>query len=282
MQKQETKRQHLLPEFYLKQWADQATLAPSKTPAVWVISKDGQRRFARNPGQSHFWLEFFYDVISVKGERCQAIEQALGQIESAVTPVIRDKIPNKEPLYPDEVAAIDLFVASTFMRTGRKKKSLMEFVTARSRIEKDWAAAYNKPIPDTSLNEHNAHPFAVSTAIEAVTEEVAKMGHAVFIAPEGKSFVTSDDPCVWVADGPVGLRNITIQVSLPLSPTHLLLISHSPVSGYLQATNEDMDEMNYRSISRCDEHFIATSRDFVMPSSNSGSSFALAALLGAQ
>lgn len=254
-------KQHLLPEFYLEQWVDRATVGPKKTPMVWVIAKDGQRGELKAVGKSVFYRHYFYDLLSNTGKRDQSLENTLSKIESASAKVIKERIPNKEALDQDEADAIDLFVACMFMRTERKRKSVRDFVLTKSRIEKDYAQEYGKSIPDTSLDEDNAHPFAVFTAIEVISAEIMAMGHVVLVAPEGHFFVTSDDPCVWAANGPVGLRNPTITITLPLSPSHLLHISRTAASGYLDATDQDVDEMNRRTILGSEKYFISSLRE---------------------
>lgn len=79
------RKQHILPKSYLKYWVDPSTLALKKTPMVWTISKDGQRGDLKSSGESIFWRDYFYDLISVNGERNQVLENSLSKIENAIT-----------------------------------------------------------------------------------------------------------------------------------------------------------------------------------------------------
>jgi hypothetical protein len=102
------RRQHLLPENYLKHWIDPATIGQNKTPMVWAISKDATRRQPKPLASGHFWREYFYDLISTTGERRQAR-------------IVAKQIVHKQQLGRDEVEVVDLFVACLFMRTERMK-----------------------------------------------------------------------------------------------------------------------------------------------------------------
>jgi hypothetical protein len=85
--------------------------------------------------------------------------------------------------------------------------------------------------------EHNAHAHAIYDGVLFISDELAKMSHNVFIAPAGKAYLTSDTPCVWQsALGFTGLANPLLEITLPLTPRHLLHISKTiPSSGYMDA-----------------------------------------------
>jgi hypothetical protein len=252
----------LLPESYLMHWVDPATTAPGKTPMVWIISKDMKSRAAKPPAAGHFWRDYFYDLVSLTGERHQGLENLLGKIEGSVANITRRCIPNKQPLGHDEAEAINFFVACMFMRTEKVRESILSAVSAMGRIERDHAAIQGLPIPDNSIRERNAHAHAIYDGLLFISDHLEGMSHNIFIAPTGRSYVTSDTPCVWqAAAGPLGLINPMLEITLPLTPEHVLHISKTiPTSGYVEAPAFSVDQANWDTIHQCREYFIANSQ----------------------
>jgi hypothetical protein len=72
------RKQHILPESYLKRWVDADTLAPGKTPMVWTFTKDAKRKQLKPPASGYFWRHYFYDLVSVSDERRQNLEKGVG------------------------------------------------------------------------------------------------------------------------------------------------------------------------------------------------------------
>lgn len=255
------RKQHILPESYLKHWVDPSTKVAGKTPMVWTFSKDAKRRQMKPPARSCFWRDYFYDVISASGERRQDLENLLGRIEGCMDRIVSQRILPKQPLDRAECEELDFFVACMFMRTERMKDSVVSGISAMARIEQAHAQAYGKPIPDTSVMVQNAHAHAIYAGVLFITEEMGKMSHTVFIAPEGKVYLTSDTPCTWQAPiGVAGFANPTLEITLPLTPRHLLHISKThPASGYIDSPDFLVDERNSQAIRECREYFVANS-----------------------
>ena len=247
----------MLPESYLKRWIDPATL--SEKPSVWIVSKDGKDAKLRSPANAHFWREYFYDLTSVTGERSQVVEDTLGKIEGWTSAITVERLDQKVPVEPSEAEAMDLFVGCMRARTEQFKHGVQSFAEAKARIEREHAAAYGLPIPANDVSVQNAHAFSVLTALEFVPKEISSWTHEVFIAPAGNFFVTSDNPCVWAAImGPPGLRNRFLEISLPLSPKHLLLVSKEPrPSAYREIPDDLVDYLNWRTIRHCGEYFVS-------------------------
>jgi Protein of unknown function (DUF4238) len=254
-------KQHILPESYLKHWVDAATTVAGKTPMVWKFTKDAKRKQLKPPASGHFWREYFYDLISTSGERRQNLENLLGKIEGSMARIVDQRILQKQPLSQVESEELDLFVACMFMRTERMKDTVTSAVSAIARIEKSHAETHGKPIPDTSVMEHNAHPHAVYEGILVITEELKKMSHNVFVAPMNKVYLTSDTPCAWQAPlGVAGLVNPMLEITLPLTSRHLLHISKTiPTSGYIDAPDFWVDQRNWETIRQCRSYFVANS-----------------------
>jgi len=256
------RRQHILPESYLLNWVDPATTAPKKTPMVWVFSKDCKSSYPKPPAAGHFWREYFYDLVGKSGERRQDLENLLGRIEGAVAALTRKCITQKQPLDTQEAANLDLFIACMFMRTEKMHDSIMSGVNALARIERVHALAHGRPAPDTETYRRNAHAHAIYDGVLLISDYLSKMPHNVFIAPPGKSYLTSDTPCLWQATlGQPCLENPTFEISLPLTPKYLLHISKTmETSGYLDALGYMVDQTNWELVRASREYFISSSK----------------------
>jgi hypothetical protein len=242
-------------------WVDPATAVPNKTPMVWVFTKHLKSHYPKAPAAGHFWRDYFYDLVSGSGERRQDIENLFGRIEGAVADVKRNRIPHKQPLNQEQAEAIDLFVACMFMRTEKMRDSVTSSANALARIERDHAAAHYRPAPETETCQRNAHAFAIYDGILLISKYLAKMSHNLFIAPAGKSYLTSDTPCLWQAAwGRPCLENPTFEISIPLTPKHLLHISKTlEGSGYMDALDYMVDQTNWEMIGTCRDYFVSNS-----------------------
>ena len=255
------RKQHVLPESYLKRWADPATTVPGKTAMVWTISKDGKHKRLKPPASNHFWRDCFYDLTTRCGQHRQDLENLLGSIESSFARIVENLIIPSKPVSHIELQELDLFVAGMSMRTEKMRESISSFASAKARIEKDHAISRSAPPPDTSGNEHNAHALAICEGICFISGRLAAMSHNVFVAPAGKAYVTSDTPCTWRAPtGCVGLANPALEITLPLTPNHLLHVSKVfPLSGSREAEDFWVDLMNWDTIRGARRYFIANS-----------------------
>jgi hypothetical protein len=256
------RRQHILPRCYLKHWFDPDTTGPGEVPMVWAISKDGQQREQKTSGDCLFWKEYFYDLVSKTGERSRGIEDLLSKIEDGYTRVVTQRIPTKQPLNPQEAEAMDYFVVCMFTRTESRKIGTDSWASARARIQREYAEAARQPVPDTTVFEKNAHAFALLHGIEFVPGFLKEMDHKVLTAPQGKFYVTSDDPCVWdAAFGPPGLANRLLTITLPLTPQHLLYLSRDGSgSAYGDALPDMVDTFDWRTIRECQKYFISSTK----------------------
>jgi hypothetical protein len=122
------RKQHILPESYLKHWLDPATKVAGKTPMVWKFTKDKKQKEPKPPAAGHFWRDYFYDLISTSGERRQNLENLLGKIEGSMARIVEQRIFQKHSLNQIESEELDLFVACMFMRTERMKNTVTSAV----------------------------------------------------------------------------------------------------------------------------------------------------------
>jgi Protein of unknown function (DUF4238) len=258
-QKQLKREQHILPKCYLKRWLDRI---PNRNPVIWVNSKDGSSQSPKTLGNSLFWREFFYDLASKDGQHDQSVEEALHDTETRFSLLIDKQISRKEPLDRQQARVMDLFAASMSLRTLGFNEKIESFAAAKAHIEAAHARLYGISPPDTDLRRKNAFPMGIVCNWTWLADHLANWNHNLLLAPGGKSFITSDNPCVWFSDvGLACLENDFLEISLPLTPRHLLLISRTlPQSGCGETSGDTVDYFNRRTIRQCHRYWICRTK----------------------
>ncbi len=257
-------RHHFLPQFYLKQWLDPASIGPNLTPYLWKISRDGTRRDRRNPSREDFWIEDANTLESTTGERTERVESLLGRVEGVVAGTLRDCIANRAGLTRDQADALNMFFSSLLVRVPSARAALQAGIEAQARIERETAEANDRPVPDTRLYEANALAHWAHDALVAVLPELDQMVHRIVQAPSGEAFITSDRPAImWAPHGFQGLANPFCEATLPLSPHALLLLTHGDASqsGYVDANTAQVLAFNLRTRLHCADWFISHRRN---------------------
>lgn len=255
---------HFLPEFYLRQWFDPASLGQNRTPCVWKISRDGRTSGRRHPTHRDFAIEDGNMLESVTGERNETTERLLSRVEDILARTLRDAIPQRQALDQDQADAIKMFFSSMLVRVPSARTSLQQGVAAMARIQRETAEANELPAPDTRLFEQNALPHFTHSALVDILPELDKMTYQLLRTPAGESFLTSDRPAIiWSPIGFQGLRNRYCQAWLPLAPQVLLLVTHDEpaLSGYYDVTATDVLHWNRQIVAHCSQWFISNRRE---------------------
>lgn len=91
------------------------------------------------------------------------------------------------------------------------------------------------------------------------------MNLTVLETDDSLGFITSDAPCVWVdpemhtwpphMQNP-GLAKESVEISLPISPNQLLLLTWRTPPGYASLSARGLDEVNRRTRWHAREHFV--------------------------
>lgn len=109
----------------------------------------------------------------------------------------------------------------------------------------------------------------LSAVVTGVSPMLLEIPFVIVEALEAPGFITSDDPCVWfdpanyldpAPRGAGGLSSPTIEITLPLSPNHMLYFSrkHAFPNIYLPVPERDLvDRLNARTRAFAHEFFIA-------------------------
>lgn len=283
MAKRETKpthtNQHIIPKCYLKAWNDSTLINQDSgkaynQPQVWAYNKITGKE-EQLSAKTNFTQEDFYTIKDDQGERDLTIEHALDKVEVKFDWLRDNKLLKHEQLDPEEHFNVCLFIATMHNRTisrihhlgdmlkpiQEKLKSYEEFTkTATVEELKKMSGISRKSDSEAinieELNEVIAKPLEniMVPIVNHLAVELTKLKMAIFYTKEDFGFITSDNPCVWKSQeaqmrhpmfSSPGLNDDTINIILPISPTHCILLNKQ-IEGYIDIdTNpESIDQIN--------------------------------------
>jgi hypothetical protein len=260
------KQQHILPQCYQKSWL--APDCPSDfEPYVWLFKKDGTEKKRKAP--KHVFVENEkYTIRLNDGSRDLIVEDTLMRTEDAFMAVL-PKIKDRRKLETEDIGRLCVFTAAMHARTNTMGRQFRKFLGDIHELVVKGEHDHNAP-PITSLETKDmaqyAHQRMIQATLQVVPQMLFRMSLAILETNERLGFITSDTPCVLFDPDayrrPPGLRspnlsNTHIEVSLPLTPEHALVFSHSRVRGYMPAVPQYVDDLNRRVRFGCSEHFIS-------------------------
>jgi hypothetical protein len=224
------------------------------------------------------------------GSRDVTLEQMFSKMEQEFATFIRDKLERCVALSPTERVSLITFVAALHTRSAAQLRHLRfqrnQVVSFAERIaeqagratpEQRKAMAMLAPPPSTrsySLEEFRALAAepqrTLPDYILAETAVMLPMNLALFEAPAGHEFITSDVPVTWFdpdfyqrppAYQSLGLAYPSVEVRMPVSPRLILNISHHTELGgrRFPATGQMVEEFNRVARFECYEHFVTQS-----------------------
>jgi uncharacterized protein DUF4238 len=247
------KKQHLVPNCYLKAWCDPAT-PTGQEPWIWLHAASGGEPKRRSPRKSFTETDPF-TIESSLGHRNLRIEDTLADIEAKFVR-IREQLEKTQRLCPEDHFMLCAFVAAMCSRTkpaGNQWKDLFEAI--RSLATRDaFARGFQCNSPRLDDAVRNAKGRFVSTALVVLTPMLFSLRAGIYFAEERGSFITCDDPCVWYdADRfrrPPALRTHGLcwpkmKLLLPLSPGSLLMFGRDrDYAGCRRANEQFIGEVN--------------------------------------
>lgn len=218
----QNRNHHFVPQFYLRRFGGDRSVA--------VFNLD-QKRLIPNA--------------SIAGQ-CQrahlygkdaSVESALASLEADAAPVIRRMLESlRPPVFPSaEDASLLNFITYQWARTPAAGETADALATKMARA----ALRFDKRLPDEArarINEfelryRNSVLFSLDVA-RTMTPLLADLWKCLLVNQTGVEFITSDAPVVlhntWAERetrmGTTGFASSGLQVLLPLSPRHLLLL----------------------------------------------------------
>jgi len=265
MAKNKPTKQHYVPECYLRGWVDPKTPA-GQEPYVWIFNRG--EKVGRKKAPSNIFTETDLYTIRLKtGEKDYSIEETLSNLEGRYANIFRNKIQKHLPLSEEEHITLCVFVAAMLQRTPRYRDNMDRFhnelIEHTEAMEKSHGI---DPKESEKMKEFqkNSHRMSIVQMLPSITEMLMPMSIAFLCAQGGSKFVTSDDPCnLFNPDlqfqrfyGP-GLGQKHVQLTLPLSPEIALCMSWSPLRGYAEWSNDEVEEMNRMVVGHCYKYFVS-------------------------
>jgi hypothetical protein len=254
----EKKKQHLIPNCYLKAWCDPIT-PPGHTRAIWRISKDGSTKKQKSPEKS-FTSTDRYTITLPNGERSLALEDTLSSLEAQFTSVL-SRVRRRDSLSALDRARLCMFAAAMHARTMAQgehwRGEMAKMHEQLEMMEQSIGIAPNKSLATAKMVK-TAHTDIVIMSIMRETPLLFQMNMSVVVTDDPTGFITSDVPCIW--HNPKlhpGLAQRDIEVLLPLTPQHTLLISHQNLETYVYASSQLVREANRNMRFSCYEEFVS-------------------------
>lgn len=280
------KKQHFVPACYLKAWCDPDAPA-TQTPYVWLFDKDGSNARRKSPGNILHESDM-YTIHRADGSRDLILEHGLHQLENEFTKIRNKKLNYGRPLDQTERVLLCAFTAAAQIRTPSSREHhrkqwerplrMMEDMMAWSKTatpeQKRQAAATHLPSSNSKggmTYEHvkQLHAKPIQTMlfpmIQVTTPLLCKLDLAILVNEDETGFITSDHPCVWFDPESYkrppfyrapALMYKTIEITLPLSPSHCLFLNRQGISGYVDVNLQVVDDLNRRVRFEAEEYFV--------------------------
>jgi len=280
------KKQHFIPQCYLKVWCDPDT-PENYDPYVWVFTKDGETLKNKAP-ENIFHENNMYSINRADGKRHLVLEHGLNQLETDFTEIRNRKLELKQSLTDEEHVKLCAFTAALQARTKATREhhknqwkqplEMMERLSewakiATSEQKKKAFSLVEPPSSEGSSFTYEDVKKIVDTPmqrlllplIEAITPNLCVLDLAALTTDDDIGFITSDNPCVWfdpeaykrppLYRGPALIYD-TIEITAPISPRQCLFFNRRGISGYIDVKLMWVDEINRRTRFLCDEYFI--------------------------
>lgn len=248
-------------------------------------SKEGKKKSPNNI----FHETDMYTIQGEKGERILDIEHGLAGLENHFVTIRNKKIQYHRSLDQSEKAILTTFIAAAHARTKsqlahmadqwRKPLEIMDDIeenvkTATIEEKKKMASFSSLPSADDrgSFTHEQVRKMAedpvATTLIPMIRAEaplLANLDMAILYTDASPGFITSDRPCVWfdplsytrppLYRGPA-LMYETIEITMPVSPTECILLNRQNFSGYIEASDDIVNDLNRRVRFHASEHYV--------------------------
>ncbi len=282
----ENKAQHFVAKGYTKAWCDPGR-AQHEDPYVWVFERDGPTE--ERPGKRRAPKNIFSepDMYTIRHDddpdaRDLRLEHGLGRIEAAFCAVRRDFIEPRRTLGPEERAALYAFAAAAQWRTPGARDHIREqwqsaldkmqamqaeaenWTPERRAREERFSALREEGAPSMDMEDVEklvASPLqsTLPAYVKSLAPLYARMKLSIICTEKSPGFITGDEPVVWFDPEAykrppfyqsLGLAYPTIEVTMPISPTRMMLISHMEFPEYFDVDGFDIEDRLVNDLNR--------------------------------
>ncbi len=266
-------KQHIIPASYLKEWCD-PNVPENHTPYIWIFDSKDHTSKKKAPAKS-FYENNFYTIIRSENDRDLTIEKEFSKVESAFANIRKNKLLTKSILTYEELFQVFMFMATIHARTPKRinfmtsqLEPLMDKMEEMVKFEKNASEEEKKAIINIATTTHNESSISYEdlkvvvnnpienimiSAINAEAKALLELDFAVLYTEKDDTFITSDNPCVWydskahlrppLHQSPA-LKYESIEIILPISPTHCILLNRKNLNGYINV-DTNPERINY-------------------------------------
>ncbi len=279
------KKQHWVPQTYLEAWCD-LDVPEGYGKYVWLFPVNGGA--GRNKAPRNIFHETdMYTIDGKDGVRILTLEHGLSGLESKFSKV-REKILRKQILAEEERLVILAFIAATFSRTKQQRDHLKDQWGELADLGQSMKNGILKASPEHRekmasvgrLTSDGKKGLSLSEVKEIANQPMQKMLYISikvqlelflpmnlsFLCTENSpGFITSDAPCVWFDPEAYkkpafyrspGIADRNIEITLPLSPNIMALLSWRSFDTYINLDGKDLDNLNRRTRAHADEYIV--------------------------
>jgi len=279
----DTKRQHYLPQFYLKGF-----ILDGK---FWVYDRQLNEFRKQTPINTAIEKDY-YSFTDKNGEKNTNIEKILADVEGRIVPVI-NKIKSQEKINDDDKGIMSLFLSFLNYRVPEFEKlsneiaqkiskfTIQNLISSKEQATK-WIENYKKDtgksfdVSSEILFEYAQNPqFKITIDRNTTLRQMLDLSYkntnwlynldwVIIRAPEKTSFITSDNPFVLLPPKgfPIGIRGYGLKTRgvtkiIPLSKEQCITIG-SPGNNfkYVDISIKTVRDINLYVTSRCDRFVI--------------------------
>lgn len=283
------KKQHYVPETYLRAWCD-PNAPKEQAPYVWLFSKEGETGRAKAP-KNIFHETDFYTIKGPSSSRDLTLEKGLSQLERAFSTLRRKTLDRRAKLSFRDTKVLLAFNATMYARSkfqrdhwrsefSRASEWSGGIITAISEMSPEERQHFlvgmsklAQPPPDTpqeslldfhkSVNEATESPMQhiLSDLVASTFLESWAFDLAIFTTDTTPGFITSDNPCVmsYVTDRE-SVDSLRWRYILPLSFRQALVLNAGGVSGYVKVPLQIVKNINRVTRSMASESYVSNRR----------------------
>lgn len=286
------KRNHYVPEFYLKSFA--LPMPDRRKPMIWVYDKDGGSTRQQSPKDTAVMSDL-YTIRNVEGVQPHFLEQEFAKCESAVKPILeRWKEAGAKPAVK-EIFVVSEFLAYLYLRVPRTIDAIKQISVNASiinmenlardpeRLSKafEWLQSNKQSsltigeLRDLAGNVEQRFEikvndtFALATTLrmfETVEKRLRELYWCLSTAPLELEFISCDSPLVVVfREGKKmglggGFGHPNVEVSFPLSPKVCLTLDHRTNLKRRNLGDNAVLELNRRAAAVAERYIFSTQK----------------------
>lgn len=245
-------RQHYVPQCYLRAFATPDSIN-DKEPLIWIFQKN-QRIGRLDKIKNVLFVKNLY-TLEDNDVKDFSLEENFANIEGEYIKVYSEKISKRIPLSERDHVILCIFIGLLLQRTLRHKDSVEKFLTQVIEMMESMDKTHgtkSKVVDDYKKFKQDGHKLGILKILPDIADVLTQMNIAFICTDKITSrFITCDDPCImfnpdlqWQKFYGYGLAQKSIELSLTLSPTTMVVFTWQNLRGYMYTTNTRVEDHN--------------------------------------